>query len=152
MLELAGRAGCVSIEAGVESLTEEGRSALEKKCRLSTSELTDRLIYAKKFVPFVQGNLIEMEQDDAEAVEAWRKRLQGEGVWANKPVPLFPYPGSPDYTKRWGEPDERAWERFEVHAWPTIFLIDGQGVIRAVYVGDDHAPEIERDLARLLGR
>ena len=111
MLELLGRAGCVSIEAGVESLTEEGRSALEKRCRLSTSELTDRLIYAKKFVAFVQGNLIEMEQDDAEAVVAWRKRLQGEGVWANKPVPLFPYPGSPDYTKRWGEPDERAWER-----------------------------------------
>jgi hypothetical protein len=32
-------------------------------------------------------------------------------VWANKPVPLFPYPGSPDYTKRWGAPDDRAWER-----------------------------------------
>jgi anaerobic magnesium-protoporphyrin IX monomethyl ester cyclase len=111
MLELLGRGGCVTIEAGVESLTEEGRSALDKKCRLSTSELTDRLIYAKKFVPFVQGNLIAMQQDDAEEVEAWRKRLQGEGVWANKPVPLFPYPGSPDYTKRWGEPDERAWER-----------------------------------------
>ena len=33
------------------------------------------------------------------------------GVWANKPVPLYPYPGSPDYTKRWGQPDDRAWER-----------------------------------------
>jgi B12-binding domain/radical SAM domain protein of rhizo-twelve system len=110
-LELLGRAGCVSIEAGVESITEEGRSALDKKCRLSTGELTDRLIYAKKFVPFVQGNLIQMEQDDPEAVEAWRKRLLEEGVWANKPVPLFPYPGSPDYTRRWGEPDDRAWER-----------------------------------------
>ena len=33
------------------------------------------------------------------------------GVWANKPVPLFPYPGSPDYSKRWGAPDDRAWER-----------------------------------------
>ena len=32
-------------------------------------------------------------------------------MWANKPVPLFPYPGSPDYTKRWGAPDDRAWER-----------------------------------------
>ena len=42
MLELLGRAGCVSIEAGVESLSEEGRSALDKKCRLSTSELTAR--------------------------------------------------------------------------------------------------------------
>jgi hypothetical protein len=26
-------------------------------------------------------------------------------------VPLYPYPGSPDYTKRWGAPDDRAWER-----------------------------------------
>ena len=33
------------------------------------------------------------------------------GVWANKPVPLYPYPGSPDYTKRWGQPDNQAWER-----------------------------------------
>jgi len=32
-------------------------------------------------------------------------------VWSNKPVPLFPYPGSPDYTKKWGLPDDRAWER-----------------------------------------
>ena len=33
MLELLGRAGCVSIEAGVESLTPEGRDALDKNCR-----------------------------------------------------------------------------------------------------------------------
>jgi radical SAM superfamily enzyme YgiQ (UPF0313 family) len=30
MLDLLGAAGCVSIEAGVESLTEEGRAALDK--------------------------------------------------------------------------------------------------------------------------
>jgi hypothetical protein len=24
---------------------------------------------------------------------------------------LFPYPGSPDYTLRWGVPDDHAWER-----------------------------------------
>ncbi|MBV9971446.1 MAG: TIGR04295 family B12-binding domain-containing radical SAM protein, partial [Xanthobacteraceae bacterium] len=43
MLELLGRAGCVSVEAGVESLTEEGRAALDKNCRLTTEELGDRL-------------------------------------------------------------------------------------------------------------
>jgi B12-binding domain/radical SAM domain protein of rhizo-twelve system len=37
MLELLGRAGCVSIEAGVESITEDGRALLDKKCRMSTS-------------------------------------------------------------------------------------------------------------------
>jgi len=26
-------------------------------------------------------------------------------------VPMFPYPGSPDYTRRWGAPDDHAWER-----------------------------------------
>jgi B12-binding domain/radical SAM domain protein of rhizo-twelve system len=111
MLELAGRAGCVSIEAGVESITEEGRAALDKKCHLSTDELSDRLIFARRHVPFVQANLLGMEEDEAAAVEAWREHLQSHGVWANKPVPLFIYPGSPEYTRRWGDPDDRAWER-----------------------------------------
>ena len=33
MLDLLGAAGCVSIEAGVESLTREGRDWLDKDCR-----------------------------------------------------------------------------------------------------------------------
>jgi hypothetical protein len=33
------------------------------------------------------------------------------GVWVNVPVPMFPYPGSLDYVRRWGQPDDRAWER-----------------------------------------
>jgi anaerobic magnesium-protoporphyrin IX monomethyl ester cyclase len=111
MIDLLGRAGCVSIEAGVESITEEGRAELDKKCKMSTEELAARLIYAKERVPFVQANLIEMEQDDLEQVERWRAHLHEHGVWANKPVPLYPYPGSPDYTRRWGAPDDRAWER-----------------------------------------
>lgn len=111
MIDLLGRAGCVSIEAGVESITSEGREYLDKKCRLSTYELADRLVYAKERVPFVQGNLIEMKQDDPYAVEEWRQYLLDRGVWANQPVPLFPYPGSPDYTRLWGPPDDSAWER-----------------------------------------
>jgi B12-binding domain/radical SAM domain protein of rhizo-twelve system len=105
------KAGCVSIEAGVESITEEGRAQLDKKCKMSTEQLSDRLIFAKRLVPFVQANLLAMNEDDMDAVEAWRTRLEENGVWANKPVPLFPYPGSPEYTKRWGAPDDRAWER-----------------------------------------
>ena len=34
LLALLGSAGCVSIEAGIESLTAEGRAALAKRCRL----------------------------------------------------------------------------------------------------------------------
>jgi anaerobic magnesium-protoporphyrin IX monomethyl ester cyclase len=111
MIDLLGRAGCVSIEAGVESITEAGRSRLDKKCKISTDEISDRLIYAKQRVPFVQANLLDSQDDDPADVEAWRQRLQQHGVWANKPVPMFPYPGSPDYTLRWGVPDDRAWER-----------------------------------------
>jgi B12-binding domain/radical SAM domain protein of rhizo-twelve system len=111
LLSLLGRAGCVSIEAGVESLTVEGRALLDKDCRVSTDDLTERLLFAKKHVAFVQANLIEAGTDDAREVAAWRERLQRAGVWANEPVPMFPYPGSPDYRKRWGAPDDRAWER-----------------------------------------
>lgn len=110
-LQALAQAGCVSIEAGVESITEEGRAFLDKKCKMTTDELTDRLVFAKKLVPFVQANLLAMTEDDAEAVESWRHHLEQHGVWANKPVPLFPYPGSPDYTRRWGAPDDLAWER-----------------------------------------
>ncbi len=111
MLDLLGDAGCVSIEAGVESITVEGRKLLDKNCRLSTDDLASRLIYAKGRVPFVQANLLQSLHDDAGEVKAWREHLIQSGVWANEPVPLFPYPGSPDYTRRWGAPDDRAWER-----------------------------------------
>ena len=115
MLELLGRAGCVSIEAGVESLTLEGRAALAKNCKMTTDQLADRLVEARRHVPFVQANLIEMPQDEDPVVQRWRKRMQDAGVWANDPVPLYPYPGSPDYRKLWGEPDDCAWERAHEH-------------------------------------
>lgn len=115
MLKLLGRAGCVSIEAGVESLSPEGRERLAKRCKMSTDELSDRLIFAKQHVPFVQANLIEAGTDSMDEVERWRSRLRHKGVWANAPVPLFPYPGSPDYTRLWGTPDDRAWERAVDH-------------------------------------
>ena len=115
MLQLLGQAGCVSIEAGVESLTPEGRAALAKNCKMTTDQLADRLLEARRHVPFVQANLIEMPEDDDPVVRSWRKRMQDAGVWANDPVPLYPYPGSPDYRKLWGEPDDFAWERAHEH-------------------------------------
>ncbi len=111
MMELLGRAGCVSIEAGVESISEAGRDLLDKKCKISTQEITQKLVFVKERVAFVQANLLDSQDDDPSEVESWREYLQQQGVWANKPVPLFPYPGSPDYTRRWGAPDDLAWER-----------------------------------------
>ncbi len=115
MIALLGHAGCVSIEAGVESLTEEGRDWLTKKCRMSTDELSDRLILARRHVPFVQANLIATAGDDPAMIAAWRESLRAQGVWANDPVPLYPYPSSPDYRRLWGAPDAQAWERAHAH-------------------------------------
>ena len=63
----------------------------------------------------MQANLIAMADDDADLVAEWRERLQRHGVWANDPVPLYPYPSSPDYRRLWGEPDAQAWERAHEH-------------------------------------
>ncbi len=115
LLKLLGDAGCVSIEAGIESLTAEGRAALAKRCRLETEDLAQLLFTARRHVPFLQANLIGMEQDNQALVTYWRDRLIGGGVWANEPVPLYPYPSSPDYRTLWGEPDDQAWERAHEH-------------------------------------
>ena len=114
MLSLLGRAGCVSIEAGVESVTREGRSLLAKRCKLSTDELCSLLVFAKQHVPFVQANLLALS-DPLPAVRHFRQQLQSRGVWSNEPVPLFPYPGSPGYTQRFGALDDAAWERAHEH-------------------------------------
>jgi len=115
LLDLLGQAGCRSVEAGVESISTEGRAQLDKRCKLSTDALADRLIHAKQSIPFVQATLMESNADEPRAVAAWRQQLMAAGVWANEPVPLFPYPGSPDYTRLWGPPDEQAWERAHDH-------------------------------------
>ncbi|MDP9169305.1 MAG: TIGR04295 family B12-binding domain-containing radical SAM protein [Acidobacteriota bacterium] len=113
MIQLLGEAGCVSIEAGVESITVAGRSRLDKNCKVTTEEISRRLVLAKESagIPFVQGNLLDSQDDDPADIARWREDLLKHGVWSNQPVPLFPYPGSPDYTRLWGEPDDRAWER-----------------------------------------
>ncbi|MER9673762.1 TIGR04295 family B12-binding domain-containing radical SAM protein [Mesorhizobium sp. M0208] len=115
LLKLLGAAGCVSIEAGLESLTVEGRAMLAKRCRLGTEELAALLVDARRHVPFVQANLIGVVEDDPALVDYWRKHLIANGVWANEPVPLYPYPSSPSYRELWGEPDDLAWERAHEH-------------------------------------
>lgn len=111
-LELLGRAHCVSFECGIESITEEGREELNKNCRISTKRISQLLMYARKFIPWVQANLIKTPKDDAAQVAAWQTRLKSAGVWVSEPVPMFPFPGSPEYTQTFGAPpDDQAWER-----------------------------------------
>jgi anaerobic magnesium-protoporphyrin IX monomethyl ester cyclase len=114
-LDQLGAAGCVTIEAGVESISTAGRDALDKRCRLDNAALVELLVRAKQSVAFVQATLMESQADDPAAVAAFRAELQAHGVWANEPVPLFPYPGSPDYRRLFGAPDEEAWERAHAH-------------------------------------
>ena len=73
--------------------------------------MVERLVLAKSHVPFVQANLVDAGFENPDFVAQWRDRLRSRGVWANDPVPIFPYPGSNIYRRKWGEPDDLAWER-----------------------------------------
>ena len=113
MLDLLGAAGCVSIEAGVESITRaRPQSPRQEQPADAPSRSPSGSIYAQASAcrscrPTCSTRAWTIRTRS----NAWREHLQRRGVWANKPVPLFPYPGSPDYTKRWGAPDDHAWER-----------------------------------------
>jgi anaerobic magnesium-protoporphyrin IX monomethyl ester cyclase len=116
-LDLLASAHCISMECGIESITDEGRELLNKNCRMSTQRISELLIYAKQRIPWVQANLILTEHDDGETICAWQEQLKARGVWVSQPVPLFPYPGTPFYDQIFGAPDDRAWER--AHAYYT---------------------------------
>ncbi len=111
-LDLLGRAHCISIECGIESITEEGRDEMNKNCRLTTDHISELLIYARQRIPWVQANLIKTVKDDPALVAAWQAKLKAAGVWVSEPVPMFPFPGSPQYVQTFGaQPDDTAWER-----------------------------------------
>jgi B12-binding domain/radical SAM domain protein of rhizo-twelve system len=111
-LDLLGRARCISFECGIESITEEGRDELNKNCRISTVRIGELLRYARTRIPWVQANLIKTLKDDPIQVAAWQAELKAAGVWVSEPVPMFPFPGSPEYVEIFGtQPDDLAWER-----------------------------------------
>jgi anaerobic magnesium-protoporphyrin IX monomethyl ester cyclase len=115
-LDLLARAHCVSFECGIESITDEGRDELNKNCRIATDRISQLLIYARQRIPWVQANLIKTAKDDAEQVRAWQRELKKHAVWVSEPVPLYPFPGSPQYVELFGtQPDEHAWERAHAH-------------------------------------
>lgn len=123
-LDLLGRAHCISMECGIESITDEGREQLNKGCRMTTERLTELLIYARKRIPWVQANLILTEHDDREQIRRWQEKLKAHGVWVSEPVPMFPFPGTPIYAQMFGPPDDHAWERAH-HYYTTAFSEKG---------------------------
>ncbi|MFP5277953.1 MAG: TIGR04295 family B12-binding domain-containing radical SAM protein [Acidobacteriota bacterium] len=111
-LDLLGRAHCISFECGVESVTEAGREEMNKNCRVGTERIAELLIHARRHIPWVQANLIKTDHDDAALVAQFQSRLKAADVWVSEPVPMFPFPGSPQYVETFGaQPDETAWER-----------------------------------------
>lgn len=115
-LDLLARAHCVSFECGIESITDEGRDELNKNCRISTERITALLAFARQRIPWVQANLIKTAKDNAAEVAAWQRNLKKQGVWVSEPVPMFPFPGSPQYVQTFGaQPDDLAWERAHTH-------------------------------------
>ena len=124
-MDLLERAHCVSFECGVESITAEGRDEMNKNCRMTTERISELLIYARKRIPWVQANLIRTPKDDPALVAAWQQTMKAAGVWVSEPVPMFPFPGSPQYVDTFhAQPDEGAWER--AHAF-YLDLFAGQG-------------------------
>ena len=115
-LDLLARAHCVSFECGIESITKEGRDEMNKNCRLANERIAELLIYARQRIPWVQANLIKTVHDDLAAVMAFQSQLKAHGVWVSEPVPMFPFPGSPQYVETFGtQPDDQAWERAHTH-------------------------------------
>ncbi len=111
-LALLGRANCISFECGIESITAEGRAAMRKNCRLSTERISELLAVARRHIPWVQANLIKTIDDDPVAVASWQQKMREVGIWVSEPVPMFPFPGSPQYVQTFkAEPDDLAWER-----------------------------------------
>ncbi len=110
-LDLLGRANCISMECGIESITEQGRDELNKNCRIGTDRISELLIYAKQRIYWVQANLILTEHDNKEDIRRWQENLKAHGVWVSEPVPMFPFPGTPLYVQLFGQPDDEAWER-----------------------------------------
>src|SRR5438067_7570626 len=128
-LDLLGRAHCISIECGIESITDAGRDELNKGCRMSTDRLTDLLIYARQRIPWVQANLILTEHDDRDDIRRWQEHLKAHDVWVSEPVPMFPFPGTPLYAQMFGPIDEQAWERAH-HYYTSAFKDKGYSDIQ----------------------
>ncbi len=128
-LDLLGRAHCISMECGIESITDEGRDELNKGCRMNTERLTELLIYARRRIPWVQANLILTERDDKGDIRRWQERLKSHDVWVSEPVPMFPFPGTPLYAQMFGPPDDRAWERAH-HYYTNAFANKGYSDIQ----------------------
>jgi hypothetical protein len=116
---------------------------------MSTDRITQLLIYARQRIPWVQANLIKTPDDDPALVHQWQLNLKAHDVWVSEPVPMFPFPGSPEYVTTFGtQPDEQAWERAH-EFYLELFTDKGYSDIQDQQpktLSELDAPEAEREL------
>ena len=74
------------------------------------------------------------EFDDEKNVENLRRQVASLGI-------TYPVVTDNDY---------QTWKAYNVEAWPTIFLLDKQGRIRWMHVGEGNYDEAERQIQKLL--
>ena len=74
------------------------------------------------------------EFDDEKNVENLRRQVSSLGI--NYPVVT--------------DNDYQTWKSYNVEAWPTIFLLDKQGRIRWMHVGEGNYDDAERQIQKLL--
>src|SRR5437764_11806748 len=79
-LELLARARCISMECGIESITEAGREELNKNCRISNARLSEMLIYAKERMPWEKTKLILTDHDDREEIRRGQENKMSHDV------------------------------------------------------------------------
>jgi len=74
------------------------------------------------------------EFDDEKNVENLRRQVSSLGI-------TYPVVTDNDY---------QTWKAYDVEAWPTLFLLDKQGGIRWMHVGEGNYDEAERQIQKLL--
>ena len=101
----AARRGRLRLDRGRRREPDGRRAATRSTSTAgsSTDELAERLIFAQA-ARAVRAGQPDRRADDDQACggRLARATCASQGVWANEPVPLFPYPGSPDYRRALG--------------------------------------------------
>ena len=99
---------------------------VERTSKLRQKSIIDQ---AREFEPKVREQAKELQvrgekvvkrvRTDAKKfrgqVREFQENLRKHGVWVSEPVPMYAFPGSPDYFQRFGAPDDYAWERAHEH-------------------------------------
>ena len=95
-------------------------------------------------------------------MRAWHEKYDGLGLTiVGVHTPEFfrekPYDKVATAARRFGirypvvqDNDARIWKRFGIRAWPTLVLVDRQGIVRHQHIGEGAYEETESVIRRLL--